>query len=573
VQGRARGWLLYHRGSAPRLTPRTNPLSRDAWDASDFLGALRQSTAALRAEVDQVNALNVFPVPDGDTGSNMLATLQAALEEAQAVPGPDRNVAVVAEAFSRGALMGARGNSGVILSQFVRGVSDALRDVADVDAAALAEALTRGHLASVAAVAHPVEGTMLTVAREAAAAAQAAAVNGASLESVLDRAVGAASDAVARTPEQLAVLAAARVVDAGGRGVELILRGALGFVRGEALPVAPHDVLAFPSFAVDEDVGYGYETVFLVVPGDDQVLDPDAIRTALDAMGESVLVAGDERAVKVHIHNERPDEVIAYGLSLGTMTSITIENLDRQTHEMRWRGRQAPSREPIVRQAASASGPAVVAVAAGAGLAGMFAELGAAGVVTGGQGANPSTGDLVEAFRATGSSQVIVLPNNPNVRMAAVQAGALLPDIEVSVIPTRNPAEGIAALLTVNPSDDLAANVARMTEASRALQTMLETTAIRDATIAGRVVRKGEHIVLGPDDALLASGAERAATILEALANLEPGFELVTLYYGEGVTRAAAEGLAEKIGERFAGIETEIVDGGQPHYGFIISAE
>jgi DAK2 domain fusion protein YloV len=548
-------------------------LSAEAWDASDLLGVLRHATARLRADVDEVNALNVFPVPDGDTGSNMLATMQAALEEAGLVAAGERSVSTVAEAFSRGALMGARGNSGVILSQLMRGMADALAGKPQVDGTILAGALESGWKASVEAVAHPVEGTMLTVSREAAMAAQAAAGNGARLEDVLAGAVRAASEAVIRTPEQLPVLAEAGVVDAGGRGVELLLRGALGFVRGEPLPTADHDAMAFPSFAVDEDAGYGYETVYLVVPNGDGRLDPQAMREHLATIGESVLVAGDERAVKIHVHNERPDLVIAYGLSLGGLSSIVVENLDRQAHRLRWRGRPERSSEPVARAAAAVVGPAVVAVAPGPGLAGIFADLGAAGVVTGGQGANPSTGDLVESIRATGSSTVIVLPNNPNVRLAARQAGELLPDVEVSVVPTRNAAEGVAAMLTINAADSLEENVRRMTKAGHALQTLQVTAAVRDARIERRRVKRGEFIVLGADEGLLAAHVERDEAVIAALARLEPGFELVTLYHGEGVTADEAEALAARISERYADVEVEIVDGGQPHYSFLLAAE
>ena len=241
-------------------------MSAEAWDAADLLGALRHATASLRAEIDEVNALNVFPVPDGDTGTNMLATMRSGLERAGDIPARDRTITTVVEALSQGALMGARGNSGVILSQLVRGMAAALRGRDRVDGSALALALEQGWQAAVAAVAHPVEGTMLTVSGEAARAAQGKAAGGAGLRDVLAAAVDAASEAVRRTPGQLRVLADAGVVDAGGRGVELLLRGALGYLRGEPIPTAPRDVLAFPSFAVDEEVGYGYETVFLVQP-------------------------------------------------------------------------------------------------------------------------------------------------------------------------------------------------------------------------------------------------------------------------------------------------------------------
>jgi uncharacterized protein len=544
-----------------------------SWDAADLLGAMRHATARLRADIDELNALNVFPVPDGDTGTNMLATMRAALEAAGEVPAPDRTVTVVAEALSRGALMGARGNSGVILSQLLRGLATALVGCDCVDGRIFAAALEEGCKASMKAVAQPVEGTMLTVTREASVAARKASQNGAKLEDVLDEVVRAAAEAVRRTPEQLPALAQAGVVDAGGRGVELLLRGALGYIRGEPVPAAPHDVLAFPSFVVEEEGGYGYETVFLVVSDNGQQLDPEAIRDHLDKIGDSVLVAGDDRAVKVHVHNERPDQVLAFGLSLGSLASVTIENLDRQTREMRLQGRQAPSDDPTIRALEPTRGPCVVAVAAGPGLASMFADLGAAGVVSGGQGANPSTGDLVEAIRATGGTQVIVLPNNPNVLLAARQAAGLLPDVHVSVVPTRNGAEGIAAMLTINPTDTLESNAERMEAARGSVQTMQVTAAVRDAAIGEHQVTRGQHIVLGGDEGLIAADPDRDTAVLLAMDRLNPGFELITLYTGEGVLHREAEVLAERIREAHPDAEVEIVEGGQPHYSFLISAE
>jgi len=559
-------------------------LSRAAWDAFDLLRALRYATATLSAEVDDVNALNVFPVPDGDTGSNMLATMLAAVEAAEQVPGRDRTVPAIAHAFSRGALMGARGNSGVILSQLLRGVADALDGRPAVDGPALAAALEGGHRAATAAVAHPVEGTMLTVARAAAEAARAAVRNtnpgNTDLDPVLAATVEAAQRAVEATPQQLRVLAEAGVVDAGGRGLELCLRGALAYLRDEPLPITPHERTAFPSFAVDEDEGFGYETVFMLTPSDGQLLDPVTIRGQLDAMGESVLVGGDVRAVKIHIHNERPDRVIAYGLGLGTLTNITVENLDRQAHDLRWAGRHESAASetaapgwPTAPAAAPSGGVAVVAVASGSGLARIFSELGASGVVTGGQSANPSAGDLVDGIRATGQSTVIVLPNNPNVRLAAKQAGQLLPDVNVSVVPTRNAAEGVAAMLAHDPDRDAEHDVAAMTTAALGVQTMQVTAAVRDARIGRRKVRRGEHIVLGPDDGLLAADRDRQAAVKTAFGRLDGGFELVTIYFGEGADREAAEALAGSLAADLPDVEFEIVEGGQPHYSFLIAVE
>ena len=571
-------------------------MSRHEWSGADLLEALRHATATLIAEVDDVNALNVFPVPDGDTGSNMVATVGAALDEALNLAEAERSVPRVAAAFSFGALMGARGNSGVILSQLFRGLSAAVQEETVVGPRQLARALQAGRDAAYAAVATPVEGTMLTVATDVAATAERVAAGDVDIETLLLACAESAAESVARTPTLLPLLAQAGVVDAGGRGLELLLLGALGFAQGKGLPtvVAMHDV-HLPDFSALEEEGFGYETVYVVSPADGARLDIDQIRNRLGEMGESVLVAGDERAVKIHIHNERPDEVLAYGLSLGTLSRIVVENLDRQARNIRDAGairrsqairlappptalenalRTLPTGSPAVPIArARPAGPAVVAVAAGHGLARLFADNGVAAVVEGGQSANPSTGDLIAAIRGTGSDEVLLLPNNSNVRLAAQQAGELLPDISLEVVPTRNAAEGVAALLALDTRKGLADNAKRMARAATDVQTLQVTAAVRDARIGDTQVKRGDHICLDPDDGLLSSDADRTAAVIAALQRLEPGFELITVYHGEGVDAAEAEQLRLALAAALPEVDFELVDGGQPHYSLLISAE
>ena len=378
------------------------------------------------------------------------------------------------------------------------------------------------------------------------------------------------------------------MVDAGGKGLHLLLRGALGYLRNEHRPIIRHDALQLPSFESLADEGFGYETVYVVTPLDGALLDPATIRQRLDELGNSVLVAGDGNAVKVHVHNERPDEVLAYGLSLGQLSRINVENLDRQAQERRQRAAaMAPTAAangkgpPLVMSgfvpttsagAKPIDGLTVIAVAQGHGLARLFGELGVT-VVEGGQSANPSAGELAAAIRAAGTDEVIVLPNNPNVRMAAKQAGELMPDVRVSVVATRNAAEGVVALLALDRAGDSSANVSRMSRAAHALQTLQVTTAVRDARIGRRKVKRGQHIVLDPDDGLLAADADRAAAVRAALGKLKPGFELLTFYYGQGVERDDAEQLAAELRPHLDGVEIELVEGGQPHYSFLVAAE
>jgi len=562
----------------------------NSWDGHDLLAALQHARGLLHARVDEVNALNVFPVPDGDTGSNMLATVQAAIEEAEGVPEAERTVPRIAAALSLGALMGARGNSGVILSQLFRGLGEAVEEVSAIGGPELAEAMKQGCTAAFAAVAKPVEGTILTVARDAAEAAGKAAKRNGALEAVLEAAAVAATASVERTPELLAILRQAGVVDAGGKGLELILQGALASVRGEALPdrnLPPEDI-ALPSLDSIEEEGFGYETVFFVTPPQGERLDVPQIRRKLEQLGQSVLVAGDHRAAKIHIHNERPDRVISFGLSLGNLSRINVENLDRQATQVRDRVAASASDKKTDQAPTNGAGgmpiPAstseqpltdglrVVAVAPGDGLAEVFTTLGAQ-VVRGGQGANPSAGELAEAIKAAGCNEVIVLPNNSNVRLAAKQAGSLCKGVKVQVVPTRNAAEGVAAMLALDPESSVKQAAKVMSAAAQAIQTMQVTVAVRDARMGRHRVHKGEFIALGPTEGLLASDTDRSAAVMAGVRKFKPGFELMTIYRGEGVSRTSADRLRDSLKQEHPKVEIELVDGGQPHYDFLISAE
>ncbi len=557
-------------------------MARRSCDGAGLLAAFRAGSANLEAYVDEINGLNVYPVPDGDTGSNMYATVRAALEEAETVAGEPAGR--IAQAISFGALMGARGNSGVITSQIFRGMADALEGKQRFNGLDLAHALSEGAKAAYGAVAKPVEGTILTVIRESADAAVSVAERNNDIETVLTATVDAAEKSVARTPSLLAILREAGVVDAGGQGVYRLFQGALlhlvghvptGAGRAKAAAARPAALVAHA------DEGFGYETMFLVQPEGSGRLDLDAIRSRLESIGESVLVAGDARTIKVHVHNEHPDQVIAYGLTLGTLSKISVENLDNQTRDVREVRASEFTRGPADAPAAARRSPesgngrlplAVVAVTAGDGLAAIFGEFGAAAVVKGGQSANPSTGELLDAVKAIDADEIVLLPNNPNVVMAARQV-ATMAGRPVSVVPTRNAAEGFAALLALDPTKDAADNADPMTEAGRAIQTLAVTEAVRDATIGGKKVKRGQTIALDPDDGLVAGGKDRDRVVLQAVRALKPGFELVTVYYGDGSDLAEAEAIARKIGAAVPGIEVEVVHGGQPHYRYLISAE
>jgi DAK2 domain fusion protein YloV len=558
-------------------------MARRSCDGAGLLAAFRAAVANLEAHVEEVNGLNVYPVPDGDTGSNMFATVRAALDEAEgAASQPAERIA---QAISFGALMGARGNSGVITSQIFRGMAEGLAGKQHFNGLDLAHALTQGTKAAYGAVAKPVEGTILTVIREASDAAVATAERDNDIEAVLAATVEAAEKSVARTPSLLAILREAGVVDSGGQGLFRLFQGALQHVRGQA--IAPGHAVAEAArpaaLVAHADEGFGYETMYLLQATAAGRLDIDAIRAHLESIGESVLVAGDARAVKVHVHSERPDEVIAYGLGIGTLSRISVENLDNQARDVRESRAAAftDSDDGAAADRQNGTGPAasaatlplaVVAVAPGDGLAAIFREFGVAAVVRGGQSANPSTGELMEAVSTIDAREVVILPNNPNVVMAARQVAAMA-DRPVLVVPTRNAAEGFAALLALDPTKNASDNAVEMGEAGRAIQTLAVTDAVRDATIGGRKVKRGQTIVLDPDDGLVACHNDPTRAVVAGVAALQPGFELLTIYYGDGAGLEDAEALAKRLGEAGEGVEVEVVHGGQPHYRYLISAE
>jgi fatty acid kinase len=571
-------------------------MRRRACDGAGLLEAFRAAVANLEAHVDEINSLNVYPVPDGDTGSNMYATVRAALDEAETAAG--RPADRIAAAISFGALMGARGNSGVITSQIFRGMAEALEGKRRFNGLDLAHALSEGTRTAYAAVAKPVEGTILTVIRESAEAAVAAAEHDDDLVAVLTATVEAAEKSVARTPTLLAILRDAGVVDSGGQGVYRLFQGALLHLAGKAPAVparAPARAGPAPSTLVAQaDEGFGYETMFLLQAAPARPLDVDAIRTHLESIGESVLVAGDARALKIHVHNERPDDVIAFGLTQGSLSRISVENLDDQARDVREMraatftagsgaeaavakneapGRSAhPDRNGSASASAGALSLGVIAVVAGDGLAAIFRDFGVAGVVQGGQSSNPSTGELLQAVERLDAREILLLPNNPNVVLAARQVAAMTKRT-VAVVPTRNAAEGFAALLALDPTLDAATNAGPMTDAARAIQTVIVTEAVRDATIGGKKVKRGQTIALDPDDGLIAVHRDRGKAVMAAMQALRPGYELVSLFYGDGADLAEAEGMAQRIGALAPGVEVEVRHGGQPYYRYLISAE
>ena len=520
---------------------------------------LEVGTAWLERNVDAINTLNVFPVPDGDTGTNMFLTMQAAMKEIAA--SPEHSVSSIAHKVAYGSLMGARGNSGVILSQFFRGIDKALEGKMSFTAADLAAAMAEGSATAYKGVLKPVEGTILTVARDAATAAQSAAATNKDLRYLLERIVEAARVSVAHTPELLPVLKSAGVVDAGGQGLYVILEGMLHYLHGETV----EEATAALAEAVDlhpHEGGYGYDTQFILQGRD---LNVEAIRAHIASLGDSTLVVGDRSLIKVHVHSPTPGVVLDYGISMGSVSKVIIENLQEQYQEFM-------IQQPAVSGIEEITDIATVVVAAGKGLTEIFRTLGVSAIVPGGQTMNPSTEEMLQVVNQLTKDQVIILPNNKNIIMVAQQVQQVS-DKQVLVVPTRTIPQGISALLAFKYDADLETNAAAMEAAIDLVETAEVTQAVRSVDINGLAIEEGQIIGL-LNGQLVTAGTDKEAIAHDLLARMDAvECEIITVYYGNAVDRPQAEGLATSIQERYPDQEVELLEGGQPHYCYIISAE
>src|SRR5579883_3592582 len=563
--------------------PRTSPLMArpqrqrriSVFDGQDLKKAILAGAAWLEEHKNAINALNVFPVPDGDTGSNMSATMQSAIRDI--VQSEETSAAVISAKIARGALLGARGNSGVILSQILRGLAQGLEKKQTFTAQDLASALQAAQQLAYRAVLKPVEGTILTVVRETAEAAQASAQRGDDLVALIQEMVTAARQSVARTPDLLPTLKQAGVVDSGGQGFCTILEGVWRYVRGEAGNRVVPDVALINKTTEPEvkkgrvtiEEEFGYEVVFLL-RGDN--LNVEAIRQKIiDMGGVSTVVAGDEKMLKVHTHTEWPGKILDYGVSLGSLLDINIENLQEQSLTYAAES-EAEHAAEAVQETAPVTQIATIAVVSGAGFEKVYQGLHVNAIVAGGQSMNPSIEELLSAVDAQPTSQVIILPNNSNVILSAQQVVDLTPK-EVYVVPSKTLPQGIAALLSYNFEADFTTNCQHMTEAIKYIQTAEITTAVRSVHIGSVHVREGDFIGVVNGD-LAVAGQDITRVLHDTLQRMNIGdYELLTLYYGENVTHEEARQTAKSIKERHSHLEIEVVDGGQPYYAYIISAE
>jgi len=526
-----------------------------------LVGAANQ-LAENKAEVD---ALNVFPVPDGDTGTNMYLTVLSGVREAHQVESG--KIGDVATAMSRGCLLGARGNSGVILSQIFSGFAGALQGLERAGAADIARALASGSEAAYRAVSNPVEGTILTVCRKTAEACSRAVTRSGDPVRLILLACRAASKALAETPAQLPVLREAGVVDAGGKGLVVLLEGIIRALRDaaaqrnvELFDLATSQQKEFASSRAREftaDIEFTYCTEFILT-GTHVPL--DTLREELGPYGDCLLVVGDDRTAKVHIHSNHPGLVLECGLKYGALQRVQVNNMEEQSRE--FNRNPAGETRPL----------GVVAVGIGEGIVTILESLGVNAVVEGGQTMNPSAEDLVRAANGINAEAVIILPNNKNILLAAYQAVSLA-ERNILVVPSVSIPQGFAAMLSFNPYDLPEANAARMEGAMVGIKTGEVTRAVRDTTYDSLAVKKGDFIGL-LDDRLVAVSGRLNELVQELLAKMiDQDSSLITFYYGAGLTGAEAREITASVQDKFADLDVEVHYGGQPLYHFIISVE
>lgn len=508
-----------------------------------------------------INDLNVFPVPDGDTGSNMMHTMASVAAELSAI-GDDATAGEIGTAAARSAIMGARGNSGVILSQLLRGIGKGLAGKVTLNNTEIGKAFQFGILYAYRSVSKPVEGTILSVARGMAKGAYNAVRSSESLEFVLREAIRVGKEELADTPNKLEALKAAGVVDAGGQGLIVFFEGCLAGLRGEdcgVLPVAAKPKLAPKSGVEPLDLEFPYCTEFIVKGAS---VDKKTVSEALQGFGNSMIVAVVEDIVKVHIHTKHPGEALNKAQEWGTLHDIKVENMQDQ-HENR-----LFSTEEQLPQAKHGIG--VLTVAAGDGIAKMMHELGAAAIISGGQSMNPPVEDFVNAIENGECEQYIILPNNKNIILAAEQVRKLLGASKVAYVPTTNLAQGLAALLHFDATRPFEDNIAIMGQEAREAASAAITVAVRDSVVGDIAVTKGDYLGI-LNDRLVCTGGSIAEVLAKLLADGD--YELVSLYYGSDLSREEAQELAASLQEADEELEVELFYGGQPLYPLLLAME
>ncbi|WP_274309422.1 DAK2 domain-containing protein [Solibacillus daqui] len=544
-------------------------------DGIKFAEMVQMGAHHLYQNAAYVDSLNVFPVPDGDTGTNMNLSMTSGAKETEA--NVSEHIGKVAQSLSKGLLMGARGNSGVILSQLFRGFGKAIEKEATIDALGLAKAFQAGVDTAYKAVMKPVEGTILTVAREAAAKAVEVAETEQDMIAVMEVFTKEAKASLNRTPDLLPVLKEVGVVDSGGQGLLFVYEGFLASMKGEPLPEKNESSLddlinaehhRVQDFMDTSEIEFGYCTEIMVRFEEDKApFDEEQFRQELNPMGDSLLVISDDEIAKVHIHSETPGAVLAAGQKYGSLIKIKVDNMREQHSAIVSDAPKAPAKKTQTKVPY-----AVVTIAMGEGVANLLRSIGASYVIEGGQTMNPSTEDIVKAVQEIGAERVLILPNNKNIIMAAEQAAELL-EIEAAVVPTKTIPQGMAAILAFNPEESVENNKNNMTNGFAHVKTGQVTFAVRDTSIDGVEIRKDDYMALAEGKIILSTKEmmDAAKTVLENL--MDEDAEIVTLIYGEDATAEQAEELQSFIEENYPDAEVEIVEGKQSLYPFILSVE
>lgn len=566
----------------------------DQIDALQLKNAFLAGANNLNAKKEWINELNVFPVPDGDTGTNMTMTIMSAAREVAAISAP--TLENVAKAMASGSLRGARGNSGVILSQLIRGFTKEIREHADeagIDNLIMARAFSRAVETAYKAVMKPKEGTILTVAKGMADRITELSVTDEDLITLLEKVVAYGDEVLAKTPEMLPVLKEAGVVDSGGQGLMTVVKGALASLKGEEVVLDLGDQGAAKAEAPVErksrgeistaDIKFGYCTEFMV-NGDHEFTDEevDSLRAWLGGVGDSIVCFSDENIIKVHVHTNHPGNAFEKGLTMGYLSKMKVDNMRLEHHEVLIEDASRIAEEKK-EEAASAAAPekpeepakeyGFISVSAGDGLTEIFRGIGVDYVIEGGQTMNPSTEDILNACDQVNAETIFVLPNNKNIILAANQAKDIIEDKTIIVVPTKTIPQGITAMISFSPDMNPEENLEAMEDASQCVRTGEITYAVRNTTIDGHAIEKDDIMALG-DDGLLAVAKEKDQAVLEALkAMVNDESEIITIYYGQDIPEEEAEAVAARIRKAYPQVETELQYGGQPIYYYFLSVE
>lgn len=553
--------------------------------AQDFRAMVEIGEMRLSENAEFVNSLNVFPVPDGDTGTNMMLSFKSGAE--RVANSTATTVGDLAQDLAKGLLMGARGNSGVILSQLFRGFSKAVVGKDVITGEELAQAFTNGVETAYKAVMKPVEGTILTVARESAKRGVRKLETSNDIIEVMGSVLRGAEKSLAKTPDLLPVLKEVGVVDSGGQGLVFIYNGFFEALTGEAVPVqslqsnkidltsvAHHESGVDYEHVSTGDIKFGYCTEIMVKIGEGETVvdtfDYDTFRNYLNELGDSLLVVADDEIIKVHVHTERPGEVMNYGQRFGSLMKVKVDNMRLQHEEVLKTDYTAKVKEAAQKQKAEYG---IVAVAAGEGVQELFKSMGVTTIINGGQTMNPSTEDILQAVKEAHAEKVIVLPNNKNIQMAANQAAEVSEDAAVVVVATRTISEGLASLLAFNPEASLEDNQAAMSEQMALVSSGQITNAVRDTNIDGVEIKKDDFMGIVDGKILVSIADRKEATLATIDKMVDDDSEILTIIYGEDADASEVEEITEAVEAKYPDVEVEVHEGNQPVYTYLLSVE